>query len=137
MSLNSVQLVGRLAREPKIMDNKKGKTVLLTLAVERSYKDAEGNRPVDYVPVKAFIREGAKSNGPFDYMVKGQLVSIQAELRATQFEKDGEKVYGLDVVVTNGGVSLMNRPAEKAEATEAPAEDAADVLAIADEDLPF
>lgn len=137
MSLNSVQLVGRLAREPKIMDNKKGKTVLLTLAVERSYKDAEGNRPVDYVPVKAFIREGAKSNGPFDFMVKGQLVSIQAELRATQFEKDGEKVYGLDVVVTNGGVSLMNRPAEKAEATEAPAEDAADVLAIADEDLPF
>ena len=137
MSLNSVQLVGRLAREPKIVDNKKGKTVLLTLAVERSYKDSEGNRPVDYVPVKAFIREGAKSNGPFDYMVKGQLVSIQAELRATQFEKDGEKVYGLDVVVTNGGVSLMNRPAEKAEEAEAPTQDAADVLAIADEDLPF
>ena len=134
MSLNSVQLVGRLARTPKIMDNKKGKTVLLTLAVERSYKDSEGNRPVDYVPVKAFIREGAKSNGPFDFMVKGQLVSIQAELRATQFEKDGEKVYGLDVVVTNGGVSLMNRPADKA---EAPTQDAADVLAIADEDLPF
>ena len=137
MSLNSVQLVGRLARTPKIMDNKKGKTVLLTLAVERSYKDSEGNRPVDYVPVKAFIREGAKSNGPFDFMVKGQLVSIQAELRATQFEKDGEKVYGLDVVVTNGGVSLMNRPAEKAEEAEAPTQDAADVLAIADEDLPF
>ena len=137
MSLNSVQLVGRLAREPKIVDNKKGKTVLLTLAVERSYKDSEGNRPVDYVPVKAFIREGAKSNGPFDFMVKGQLVSIQAELRATQFEKDGEKVYGLDVVVTNGGVSLMNRPAEKAEEAEAPTQDAADVLAIADEDLPF
>lgn len=137
MSLNSVQLVGRLARTPKIMDNKKGKTVLLTLAVERSYKDSEGNRPVDYVPVKAFIREGAKSNGPFDFMVKGQLVSIQAELRATQFEKDGEKVYGLDVVVTNGGVSLMNRPADKAEEAEAPTQDAADVLAIADEDLPF
>lgn len=138
MSLNSVQLVGRIAREPKIMDNKKGKTVLLTLAVERSYKSEDGTRPVDYIPVKAFIREGAKSNGPFDYMTKGQLMSIEAELRATQFEKDGEKVYGLDVVVTNGGVSLMNRPAEagKTEA-KAPAEDAADVLAIADEDLPF
>ena len=137
MSLNAVQLIGRLTRTPKIVDNKKGKTVLLTLAVERSYKDSEGNRPVDYVPVKAFIREGAKSNGPFDYMVKGQLVSIEAELRATQYQKDGETVYGLDVVVTNSGVSLMNRPAEKAEATEAPAQDAADVLAIADEDLPF
>lgn len=137
MSLNAVQLIGRLTRTPKIVDNKKGKTVLLTLAVERSYKDSEGNRPVDYVPVKAFIREGAKSNGPFDYMVKGQLVSIEAELRATQYQKDGETIYGLDVVVTNGGVSLMNRPADKAEEAEAPTQDAADVLAIADEDLPF
>lgn len=137
MSLNAVQLIGRLAREPKIMDNKKGKTVLLTLAVERSYKSEDGTRPVDYVPVKAFIREGAKSNGPFDYMVKGQLVSIEAELRATQYQKDGETVYGLDVVVTNGGVSLMNRPADKAEETQAPSEDAVDVLAIANDDLPF
>lgn len=137
MSLNAVQLIGRLAREPKIVDNKKGKTVLLTLAVERNYKSEDGTRPVDYVPVKAFIREGAKSNGPFDYMVKGQLVSIEAELRATQYQKDGETVYGLDVVVTNGGVSLMNRPAGKAEETQAPSEDAAEVLAIADEDLPF
>lgn len=137
MSLNAVQLIGRLTRTPKIVDNKKGKTVLLTLAVERSYKDSEGNRPVDYVPVKAFIREGAKSNGPFDYMVKGQLISIEAELRATQYQKDGETIYGLDVVVTNGGVSLMNRPADKAEEAEAPTQDAADVLAIADEDLPF
>ena len=137
MSLNAVQIIGRLTRTPKIVDNKKGKTVLLTLAVERNYKDSDGNRPVDYVPVKAFIREGAKSNGPFDYMVKGQLVSIEAELRATQYQKDGETVYGLDVVVTNGGVSLMNRPADKAEEAEAPTQDAAEVLAIADEDLPF
>ena len=137
MSLNAVQLIGRLAREPKIVDNKKGKTVLLTLAVERSYKSEDGTRPVDYIPVKAFIREGAKSNGPFDYMTKGQLMSIEAELRATQYQKDGKTVYGLDVVVTNGGISLMNRPADKAEEAEAPTQDAADVLAIADEDLPF
>ena len=138
MSLNTVSLAGRLVRDPEIVENKKGKTVLFTVAVERNYKDSEGNRPVDFVPVKAFVREGAKSNGPFDYMVKGQLVAIQAELRATQYQKDGETVYGLDVVVTNGGVSLMYRPAEagKPEA-EAPTQDAADVLAIADEDLPF
>ena len=138
MSLNTVSLAGRLVRDPEIVENKKGKTVLFTVAVERNYKAEDGTRPVDFVPVKAFVREGAKSNGPFDYMVKGQLVAIQAELRATQYQKDGETIYGLDVVVTNGGVSLMNRPAEagKTEA-EAPTQDAADVLAIADEDLPF
>ena len=137
MSLNTVSLAGRLVRDPEIVENKKGKTVLFTVAVERNYKTEDGTRPVDFVPVKAFVREGAKSNGPFDYMVKGQLVAIQAELRATQYQKDGETVYGLDVVVTNGGVSLMNRPADKAEEANAPTQDAADVLAIADEDLPF
>ena len=137
MSLNVVSIAGRLVRDPEIVPNKKGKTVLFTLAVERSYKSEDGTRPADYIPVKAFIREGAKSNGPFDYMTKGQLMSIEAELRATQYQKDGETVYGLDVVVTNGGVSLMNRPADKNEEAEAPTQDAADVLAIADEDLPF
>lgn len=111
MSLNTVSLAGRLVRDPEIVENKKGKTVLFTVAVERNYKDSEGNRPVDFVPVKAFVREGAKSNGPFDYMVKGQLVAIQAELRATQYQKDGETIYGLDVVVSNNGLTLLDRPA--------------------------
>ena len=111
MSLNTVSLAGRLVRDPEIVENKKGKTVLFTVAVERNYKDSEGNRPVDFVPVKAFVREGAKSNGPFDYMVKGQLVAIQAELRAIQYQKDGETVYGLDVVVSNNGMTLLDRPA--------------------------
>ena len=111
MSLNTVSLAGRLVRDPEIVENKKGKTVLFTVAVERNYKDSESNRPVDFVPVKAFVREGAKSNGPFDYMVKGQLVAIQAELRATQYQKDGETVYGLDVVVSNNGMTLLDRPA--------------------------
>lgn len=111
MSLNTVSLAGRLVRDPEIVENKKGKTVLFTVAVERNYKDAEGNRPVDFVPVKAFVREGAKSNGPYDHMVKGQIVAIKAELRATQYQKDGETVYGLDVVVANNGISLYDRPA--------------------------
>lgn len=111
MSLNTVSLAGRLVRNPEIVENKKGKTVLFTVAIERNYKDSEGNRPVDFVPVKAFIREGAKSNGPFDHMVKGQIIAVKAELRATQFEKEGETVYGLDIVVSNNGISLYDRPA--------------------------
>ena len=111
MSLNVVSLSGRLVRDPEIVPNKKGKTVLFTLAVERGYKDADGNRPVDFIPVKAFVREGAKSNGPYDHMVKGRIIAVKADLRATQFEKEGETVYGLDVVVSNNGISLYDHPA--------------------------
>lgn len=140
MSINSVTLVGRTTRDPKIVENKNGgKTVLFTVAVERNYKDSEGNRPVDFVPVKAFIQDKAKSNGPYDYLKKGQLIAVEAELRSSQYEKDGETVYGLDVVVKQSGLTLLERAkgaaSAKEEVAEAPAE-AAD-LEISEDDLPF
>ena len=120
MSINNVSLVGRTTRTPKILENKNGKTVLLTLAVERSYKDKEGNRPVDYVQVKGFIPAGAKSNGPFDYIGKGQLIAIEGEVRSSVFEKDGETVYSQDIIIKQNGVHLIERSKvdNKGEATE-------------------
>ena len=140
MSVNTTTLVGRTTRDPQIIENKNGgKTVLFTVAVERSYKDSEGNRPVDFVPVKAFIQDKAKSNGPYDYLKKGQLIAVEAELRSSQYEKDGETVYGLDVVVKQSGLTLLERAkgaaSAKEEVAEAPAE-AAD-LEISGDDLPF
>ena len=142
MSVNNSTLVGRLTRDPQILPNKNGgKTVLFTLAVERSYKDSEGNRPTDYIPVKAFVQDKAKSNGPFDYMKKGQLVAIEAELRSSQYEKDGETVYGLDVVVKQNGVTLLTRPAgssaAKEEDAKAPVEEVEPTMEISEEVLPF
>ena len=140
MSVNTTVLVGRTTRDPQIIENKNGgKTVLFTLAVERSYKDSEGNRPVDFVPVKAFIQDKAKSNGPYDYLKKGQLIAVEAELRSSQYEKDGETVYGLDVVVKQSGLTLLERAkgaaSAKEEVAEAPDEEA--VLELSEDDLPF
>ena len=140
MSINTVTLVGRTTRDPKIVANKNGgKTVLFTVAVERSYKDSEGNRPTDFVAVKAFIQDKAKSNGPYDYLKKGQLVGVEAEIRTSQYEKDGKTVYSQDIVVKQNGLTLLDRPkgaASAAEETvEAPGEPEA--LAISEDDLPF
>lgn len=139
MSVNVSTLVGRLTRDVQIMENKAGKTVLFTVAVERSYKDKDGKRPTDFIPVKAFIQDKAKSNGPFDYMKKGQLVAVEAELRSSQYEKDGETVYGLDVVVKQNGITLLDRPkgaASAKEEDEVPAQEPAE-MEISEEDLPF
>lgn len=138
MSLNTVALVGRPTRDPKIMDNPKGgKTVLFTVAVERNYKDSEGNRPADFIQVKAFIADKAKSNGPYDYVKKGALIAIEAELRSSQYEKDGEMHYKQDVVVKQNGISLLERAkgAATAKAEEAPTE--AEKIEISESDLPF
>ena len=140
MSVNTTTLVGRTTRDPQIIENKNGgKTVLFTVAVERSYKDSEGNRPVDFVPVKAFIQDKAKSNGPYDYLKKGQLIAVEAELRSSQYEKDGETVYGLDVVVKQSGLTLLERAKGAASAKEEVAEatDKDAVLELSEDDLPF
>lgn len=109
MSTNIVMLVGRTVREPEIRPNESGvKTVLMTLAVNRG-KNKDGEQLVDYVPVKGFVAKDAKSNGPYDFIGKGQLISIQGKLRSSSYEKEGETIYTTDVIIDNGGVSLIEK----------------------------
>lgn len=138
MSTNLVVLTGRTVRELEIMPNKNGsKTVLMTLAVNRG-KDRDGNQLVDYIQTKAFVAKDAKSNGPFDYIGKGQLVSVEAQLRSGSYEKDGKTIYTTDVIINNGGVSLLEGSrVAKGEAEVAQAEPVVDEAPISDEDLPF
>jgi single-stranded DNA-binding protein len=139
MSTNVVILTGRTAREPKIEENKNGgKTVLMTIAVNRG-KNSKGEQMVDYINTKAFIAKDAKSNGPYDYIGKGQLITVEAQLRSGSYEKDGKTVYTTDVVINNGGVSLLERSrVAKGDAEGAHEEEpVVDADAIGEEDLPF
>ena len=138
MSTNVVILTGRTVRELEIMPNKNGsKTVLMTLAVNRG-KDRDGKQLVDYIQTKAFVATDAKSNGPFDYIGKGQLVSVEAQLRSGSYEKEGKTIYTTDVIINNGGVTLLEGSrVAKGEAEAAPAEPVVDEAPISDEDLPF
>lgn len=138
MSTNVVILTGRTVRELEIMPNKNGsKTVLMTLAVNRG-KDRDGNQLVDYIQTKAFVAKDAKSNGPFDYIGKGQLVSVEAQLRSGSYEKEGKTIYTTDVIINNGGITLLEGSrVAKGDADAAPAEPVVDEAPISDEDLPF
>lgn len=138
MSTNVVILTGRTVRKLEIMPNKNGsKTVLMTLAVNRG-KDRDGNQLVDYIQTKAFVAKDAKSNGPFDYIGKGQLVSVEAQLRSGSYEKEGKTIYTTDVIINNGGVTLLEGSrVAKGDAEAAPAEPVVDEAPISDEDLPF
>lgn len=138
MSTNVVILTGRTVRELEIMPNKNGsKTVLMTLAVNRG-KDRDGKQLVDYIQTKAFVAKDAKSNGPFDYIGKGQLVSVEAQLRSGSYEKEGKTIYTTDVIINNGGVTLLEGSrVAKGDADAVPAEPVVDEAPISDEDLPF
>lgn len=50
--MNKVILMGRLTKDPDVKYTQTGKVVTqFTLAVDRSFKDANGNKETDFIPV--------------------------------------------------------------------------------------
>ena len=80
--LNQTVLVGRLAKAPKIYDNKG----ILTLKVPRPHKNSEGEYENDLIPVTITgpILENARN-----YLTVGSLVGIKGRIEADQSRTDG------------------------------------------------
>ena len=90
--LNQTVLVGRLVQDPEIKELENDKKVCdITLAVTRSYKNADGIYETDFIPVTLWqgITENVK-----EYCKKGDLVGVRGRLqvREDKVEVVGEKV---------------------------------------------
>ena len=91
--MNSINLLGRLARDPQIFAPvKKDGTMIakFTLAVRRDEETA------DFIPCTAFGQTAAIIE---DHCKKGQQVAISGRLHSGSYEKDGQTVYTLEVIV--------------------------------------
>ncbi|MBK3584125.1 single-stranded DNA-binding protein [Streptomyces sp. MBT57] len=96
---NNGNIVGRLANDPKVFENKDGsKKVLFTLFVDRNYTNAQNQRDSDAVPVEAFVRAQAQGLGPYANIHRGDLVTIGYTLRMDRYSKNGEPVFDLKVI---------------------------------------
>lgn len=84
--LNSVQLMGRLTREPELKHTQSNVPVCTVgLAIQRDYMDSNGVRDADFIDV-VFWRHNADFVGR--YMHKGQLVAVTGRIR-TRYWQDG------------------------------------------------
>lgn len=84
--MNQLNLVGRIVRDPEVKaigDN--NMVAKFTVAVNRNYKDKDGNRPCDFIPCEAF---GKTAEFISNYVTKGRLVSVQGEMRVDQYQND-------------------------------------------------
>ncbi|MFD7853523.1 single-stranded DNA-binding protein [Streptomyces microflavus] len=96
---NNGTIVGRLANDPKVFENKDGsKKVLFTLYVDRNFTNAQNQRDSDAVPVEAFVRAQAQGLGPYANIHRGDLVAIGYTLRMDRYSKNGEPVFDLKVI---------------------------------------
>ncbi|ERL64102.1 single-stranded DNA-binding protein [Schleiferilactobacillus shenzhenensis] len=93
--INRVTLVGRLTQDVEVKHTESGIAVAnFTVAVERHFKNAEGEKQADFVTCKMW-RKSAENFANFT--CKGSLVGILGEVRTHTYEKDGQKVYRTDI----------------------------------------
>ena len=91
--MNSVNLVGRLTKDPEGKTSSAGKLyVNFCIAVERGYKDAQGNKVVDFIPCKAWETTASLIVSRFK---KGDNIGLTGRVEAQKIEDNqgGSKLY--------------------------------------------
>lgn len=93
--MNKVCLVGRLTKDAELKSTATGvNTVTFDLAVKQKFKTA-GEYKTDFIRCVAF---GHNAEFLGNYGKKGNVVSVEGELRNNNFEKDGVMQYRTEVV---------------------------------------
>jgi single-strand DNA-binding protein len=113
--MNSVQLIGRLTRDPEVRETGGGTTVCrLGLAIQRRERDAA---PV-YIEVKAF---GAQAKSCGQYLAKGREVAVTGRLETDKWDaQDGSK-RSLTYVIAQS-VDFLRRPTDNGSTASSGAE---------------
>jgi len=95
--LNTVNLIGRLTRDPEIRHTTTGKTVCeLSLAVGKRVKPQDGSPDADFFRVVAWA---AQADFASHYLKKGRLVSIAGRLQSRRYMgSDGHQREVVEVV---------------------------------------
>ena len=106
-SLNSINLVGRVGKEPVISAGQRNKYGKFYLATNETYK-AEGEKKtrVDWHPIKVF---GKLAEFCEKYLTKGSLIAIEAKGRSS-FDSENKKSY-YNVQANN--ITILEKKAEK------------------------
>lgn len=136
--MNSVQLLGRLTRDPDVRYTDGGSTVAkFTLAVDRRFKQ-EGGDSADFINCIAF---GKTAEFIERYVFKGTKIALNGRIQTGSYtNKDGVKVYTTDVVVENvefAESKNSNSNAGNNSAAPAPNGDFMSIPDGIDEELPF
>ncbi|MCO1599848.1 single-stranded DNA-binding protein [Desulfosporosinus nitroreducens] len=98
--LNRVVLIGRLTKDSELTYTPTGIAVCkFTLAVERNYKNAQGEREVDYINVVVY-RQLAELCA--NYLAKGKMAAVDGRMQVKSYTgQDGQKRWVTEVIAEN------------------------------------
>ena len=95
--LNQIILVGRLVDTPEIITTDSGKNMTyITLAIPRSFKNADGEYEVDFIDcvLWSIVAENAS-----EYCKKGDVIGVKGRLQTRMLEdEEGNNYKKMEVV---------------------------------------
>lgn len=108
--MNNITIVGRLVADPEVKELESGKKVTnVTVAVPRSYKNANGEYDTDFLDCVVW------NNAAFnlqEFCKKGDLLSIKGRVETSLYEKeDGTKHKSTQIVADK--VIFLDKPNKK------------------------
>lgn len=133
--LNRTIITGRLTKEPEVKTTVNEHSVAsFTLAVDRNYKDRNGERQTDFINVTAW---NALARTCESYLRKGSLCTVSGSIRTGSYTKDEVKHYTFQVVADE--IHFISSPSLTShESTEGPIPgDLLEGFEEITEDLPF
>ena len=131
--MNKSLLSGRICSDIELKSTASGVSVCsFRIAVNRRFKNAEGNYDADFIPCVAW-----RNNADFigKYFKKGDPIELCGSIQTRNYEKDGQMVYVTEVVVDEAGFTLSKKQESTTDAAlpDIPGFDAVDDGS----DLPF
>ncbi len=111
--LNQVVLVGRLVRDPELVESENNKKrSYITLAIPRSFKNMNGDYETDFVNC---ILWDIVAKPAVEYCHKGDIVGVKGRIQSSVVEKDEEKKYFVDVIAERVTFLSSKKTDEEAE----------------------
>jgi single-strand DNA-binding protein len=129
--MNTVNLIGRLTKDIQLKYTESNiPLVNFTLAVNRQFKNADGEREADFIPCIAW-RKAAELLA--EHTSKGSQIAVEGRNQTRSYENDGKTVYVMEVVCDS--VEFLDSKRERVVETQE--EPKKTFTPNQDEDLPF
>ncbi|MDQ7094187.1 single-stranded DNA-binding protein [Desulfosporosinus sp. PR] len=95
--LNRVILIGRLTKDPELRYTPTGVAVTnFTLAIDRNFKNAQGERETDFIPCIAY-RQTAEFTA--NYLAKGKMAAVDGRIQVRSYTaQDGQKRWVTEII---------------------------------------
>ena len=97
--MNKSIITGRLTADPDVRyttGNEQMAIASYTVAVQRDFKNKDGEYDADFIRCKAFGKRGEFAE---KYLHKGMKILIEGRLQTGSYEKDGQTHYTTDLIV--------------------------------------